>query len=202
LEQRRIGQELHDGISQELAGLSLVVDALAKQLKELPHQAELAAKVVAGLQRLEQQARALARGLVPVDVDPEGLRVALEELTNRTREQSDVSCTFESTGAPQVPDAVSATHLLRIAQEAVNNALRHGDAKNIHIALQAQANTLTLTVRDDGSGLPEPPYKGKGLGIRIMRNRASVIGGTLTIAPVEGGGTLVTCMLINGKRPN
>jgi two-component system CheB/CheR fusion protein len=135
-------------------------------------------------------------------VDPEGLRVALEELADRTRKQYRVACTFESTGQAQLPDAVAATHLLRIAQEAVNNALRHSGAKNIRIALKAQANTLTLTIRDDGSGLPEPAYKGKGLGIRIMRNRAGVIGGTLTIAPVDGSGTLVTCMLINGKRPN
>jgi PAS domain S-box-containing protein len=202
LEQRRIGQELHDSVSQESAGLSMVADALAKQLKDLPPQAELANKVVAGLQRLEQQSRALARGLILVDVDPEGLRIALDELADRTSKQYGIACTFESTGQVQLPDAVIATHLLRIAQEAVNNALRHGGAKNIHIALQAQANTLTLTIRDDGSGLPEPPYKGKGLGIRIMRNRAGVIGGTLRIAPVDGKGTLVTCMLVNGKRPN
>src|SRR5262249_19118931 len=137
LEQRRIGQELHDGVGQELAGLIMVTDALAKQLHDSPAQAELASKVVKGLQRLEQQARALARGLSPVDVDPEGLRVALEELAARICEQSGVSCTFESAGQAQLPDAVSATHLLRIAQEAVNNALRHGQAKNIHIALKA-----------------------------------------------------------------
>lgn len=202
LEQRRIGQDLHDGVGQELAGLSMMVDALAKQLKDLPAQAELAGKVVAGLLRLEQQARALARGLIPVPVDPEGIRVALEELVSRTQEQSGVDCTFESVGQPEVPDAVIATHLLRIAQEAVNNALRHGRAKNIHIALQAQTDTLSLTIRDDGSGLPEPAYKSKGLGIRIMHNRASVIGGTLTIAPVEGGGTLVTCILADSKRSN
>jgi len=200
LEQQRIGQELHDGVGQELAGLTMVADALAQQLKNLPPQAELAGKVVAGLEHLQNQSRAIARGLIPVDVDPDGLRIALEELAARTREQSGLDCTFQSIGQPDIPDEITATHLLRIAQEAVLNALRHSRAKNIHIALQAQGNTLSLTIRDDGIGLTEPPNHGKGLGIRIMRNRAAVIGGTFTIAPVEGGGTLVTCIMANGRR--
>jgi PAS domain S-box-containing protein len=200
LEQQRIGQELHDGVGQEVAGLSMVADALAKQLKDLPPQAELAGKVVAGLQRLQNQSHSLARGLVPVEVDPEGLRVALEELASRTSEVPGVSCTFEWTGQPQLTVAVTATHLLRIAQEAVNNGLRHGQARNIHIALRAKADSLSLTIRDDGIGLLGRPSHGKGLGIRIMRNRAAVIGGALTIAPAEGGGTLVTCLLANGRR--
>jgi signal transduction histidine kinase len=200
LEQQRIGQELHDGVGQELAGLTMVADALAQQLKDLPPQAELAGKVVAGLQRLQNQSHSLAQGLVPVELDPEGLRVALEELAGRTGEVPGVSCTFEWTGQPQMTVAVTATHLLRIAQEAVNNGLRHGQAKNIHIALTAKSDSLILTIRDDGFGLSGRPSHGKGLGIRIMRNRAAVIGGALTIAPAEGRGTLVTCILANGRR--
>jgi PAS domain S-box-containing protein len=200
LEQQRIGQELHDGVGQELAGLTMVADALAQQLKDLPPQAELAGKVVAGLQRLQKQSRALARGLVPVDVDPDGLHIALADLAARTREQSGVDCTFQSIGQPDIPDGITATHLLRIAQEAVLNALRHGRAKNIQIALQAQGNTLSLTIRDDGIGFPGRPNHGRGLGIRIMRNRAAVIGGTFIIAPVDGDGTLVSCMLTKGRR--
>jgi two-component system CheB/CheR fusion protein len=200
LEQRRIGQELHDGVGQELAGLTMMVDALAQQLKDQPPQAELAKKVVDGLQRLEKHARVLARGLIPVDVDPEGLRIALEDLAARTREQYGLGCTFELIGQPVIPNGITATHLFRIAQEALLNAIRHGQAKNIHIGLETQADALTLSISDDGIGLPEQPNHGKGLGIRIMRNRAGVIGATLTIAPAEGGGTLVTCMLTNGKK--
>jgi signal transduction histidine kinase len=136
---------------------------------------------------------------MPVEVDPEGLRVALEELAARTSEQSGTLCKLDCTGPVEVANAVTATHLFRIAQEAVSNALRHGHARNIHIALSAEADTLTLSVRDDGVGLPGPLDETRGLGVRIMRNRAGLIGGTLTIGPSEGGGTLVTCILSKGK---
>jgi PAS domain S-box-containing protein len=200
LEQRRIGQELHDGVGQELTGLSLMADALAGRLKDSPAAQELAAKVLAGLERVHQQVRALSRGLVPVEVDPEGLRAALAELAARTSEQSGAACTFDGAGPVQVADAATATHLFRIAQEAVSNALRHGRARHVRITLGAEADTLTLGVRDDGVGVPGPLEESKGLGVRIMRNRAGVIGGTLTIGPAEGGGTLVTCILSRGNR--
>jgi signal transduction histidine kinase len=95
--------------------------------------------------------------------------------------------------------AVIATHLLRIAQEAVSNALRHGHARHIHLGLHAEADALTLSVRDDGVGLLRLLEETRGLGLRIMRNRSAVIGGTLTVGPGEAGGTLVTCILSTGK---
>jgi PAS domain S-box-containing protein len=195
LEERRIGQELHDDVGQELTGLSLLADALAKSLHDAPA-AATAARVAAGLERVRRQVRLLARGLVPVEVDPQGLPAALEELAARTGGQGGTHCTCSCTGAARMADATTATHLLRIAQEAVSNALRHGGARHIHLGLHADAATLTLSIRDDGDGMRRPADKFKGLGIRLMCNRASLIGGTLTIGPADGGrGTLVTCIL-------
>src|SRR4029079_202359 len=130
------------------------------------------------------------------DVDPEGLRAALEELAARTRELSGIRCTFAAVGAVEVPDATTATHLLRIAQEAVNNALRHGQARYILLSLCGEGDTLLLRIRDDGVGIPArlEESKGGGVGLSIMRNRAAVIGGSLTISRAEGCGTQVTCM--------
>jgi signal transduction histidine kinase len=199
LEQRRIGRELHDGVGQELTGLSLMADALARQLKDSPAHAELAGKIVAGLERTRAQVRAMSRGLVPVELDPEGLRAALEDLAARMTEPSGAACTFECVGPVQVADAVTANHLFRIAQEAVSNALRHGRARHVHVALHAEDDTLTLTIRDDGVGVPSLIDERKGLGVRLMLNRAGLIGGTLTIGPAEGGGTLVTCILSRGS---
>jgi PAS domain S-box-containing protein len=200
LEQRRIGQDLHDGVGQELTGLCLMADGLVKQLADLPAQAELAAKIVAGLSRAHEQVRALSRGLIPVQVDPDGLRAALEDLAARTAEQSGTPCSFDSAGPVAVADAVTANHLYHIAQEAVSNALRHGRPRHVWIGLHAKDDTLTLSVRDDGIGVPAFVEAKRGLGVRIMRNRAGLIGGTLTIGPGDGGGTLVTCILSRKDR--
>jgi two-component system CheB/CheR fusion protein len=199
LEQRRIGQELHDSVGQELTGLGLLADALAQRLAKSFTEAQMATRVVAGLERVHQQVRFLSRGLVPVDVDPEGLRAALEELANRTSDLSGITCMFESVGPVQVTDAATASHLYRIAQEAVTNSLRHGQARHLEISLRAEGEALTLGVRDDGIGVPGRIEQRKGLGIRLMRNRASLIGATLTIGPAEVGGTLVRCILSRGN---
>ena len=195
-EQRRIGQELHDTVGQELTGLSLLAAALAKRTADRdPANAATAARIVEELGRVHQQVRALSRGLVPVEVDPEGLRAALEELAARTTERTGTECTFETDGAVAVEDAGTATHLLRIAQEAVANALRHGRSGRIRIALRRDPGRLALEVRDDGVGMPEGPAGEGGLGIRLMRYRAGIIGGSLAVGPAAGGGTRVTCLL-------
>jgi PAS domain S-box-containing protein len=195
-EQRRIGQELHDGVGQELTGLSLMADTLVERLETTsPTEVELAAKVLDGLGRVHGQVRALSRGLVPVEVDPEGLRAALQELAARTEDQSGVRCELECVGPVDVADSVMATNLFRIAQEAVSNALRHGHPRNIQIALHGEPGTLSLSVQDDGAGLASDSVQGKGLGIRLMRYRAGRVGGTLVVGPAAGGGTAVRCVV-------
>jgi PAS domain S-box-containing protein len=195
LEQQSIGQELHDGVGQELTGLSMMADALLKNLgQQSSDQIVLAAKVAAGLERIHQQVRDLSRGLIPVSIDPEGLGAALEDLAARTNEQTGIACTWVGSTSIRMEDSVTASHLFRIAQEAIANALRHGDAQHVTISLAEQHDgQLALTIRDDGAGIDDLLDNTKGLGIHLMRNRASLIGGQLTIERGHDGGTVVTC---------
>src|ERR1051325_8279574 len=134
MEQRRIGQELHDGVSQELTGLTLMATSLKDQLKEEVSSSEaLAGRLMAGLRQVHKHVRAVAHGLIPVDVDAEGLRSALEELADRIAQQAGVACLFHCPQPVLVKDALTATHLFYIVQEAVNNALRHGRPRQIDI---------------------------------------------------------------------
>jgi PAS domain S-box-containing protein len=197
-ERHWLGQELHDGLGQELIGLALMAGALRERLRGSMTPAEqLAEQILGGMDRVQGQVRALAQGLAAAPLDAVGLRDALAELAARTTAWHGVTCTFHA-AAVSFPDAV-APHLLRIAQEAVSNALRHGEARRIELALQADADTLTLSVRDDGNGLRETAPAVHGLGLRGMRERAAALGGALHIGPAKGGGTLVTCTLPRRK---
>jgi PAS domain S-box-containing protein len=199
LEQRRIGEELHDYLGQELAGLGMIADALATRMKETaPTESEVAARLVSGLQQAHDQLRSLCSGLVSLQLDPNQLRGALAELATRDRvlSGSGAVCTLDYDDAVHIDDRIVATHLFRIAQEAVSNAVRHGKARNIAISLRNdEESALILTVQDDGRGIQGPLDANKGVGLRIMQNRAGVLGGTLMIGPAERGGTLVTCVI-------
>jgi len=135
------------------------------------------------------------RGLLPVAVDTEGLMAALSDLADRIQQEGKAICMFDCPEPVSVADNLTATHLYLIAQEAVHNALKHGRPRNIRIVLQSN-HRLILRVQDDGIGIPAQPAENHGvLGLRIMRNRAAIIGATLTISPAEPTGTLVTCAL-------
>jgi PAS domain S-box-containing protein len=195
-EQRRIGQDLHDGVGQELTGISLMADTLATLLrKNAVPEADLAARITRGVQEALDRVRTLSRGLIPVDVDAEGLMRALAELAGRVREETGVECHFSFAGVVLVRDNEVATHLYRIAQEAVANALRHGRPKHLEIKLEVRDEHLVLTVTDDGKGIERPGGKPKGMGLQIMDYRARLLGGTLTVEPAPKGGTLVRCRL-------
>ena len=195
-EQHRIGQELHDGVNQELFALNLMSTALSLRLaKVTPAEEKQVSKITEGLTRVQRQIRALARGLVPFELDPEGLHAALEDLSERTTEHSGVVCKFDRSDPVQIADSMVATHLLCIAQEAIRNAVRHGQSRNIQLNLQQTGGRVVLSIRDDGTGLPATLNEPTGLGLRLMQHRASVIGGWLTLGPAKGGGTIVTCTL-------
>ncbi len=195
-EQHRIGQELHDGVNQELFALNLVTTAMSLRLAKVDSTEEKhASKITDALTRVQRQIRALARGLVPVELDPEGLHAALQDLAERTSEHSKVVCKLERSATVQVEESVVATHLLCIAQEAVRNAVRHGKSKNIRLSLKQAAGRVVLSIRDDGVGLTAPSNEQAGLGIRLMQYRAGAIGGWLTIGPAKDGGTVVMCTL-------
>jgi PAS domain S-box-containing protein len=196
-EQRRIGQDLHDGLGQHLAGIELMSQVLeqklaAKKLKaEASHAGELARHVRDAISRT----RLLARGLVPVVLESEGLMSALEELAENTDQMFGISCRFECKKRVLVHNPSVATHLYRIAQEAVSNAIKHGKAKRICISLQGAGDRICLAIRDNGIGMPKETGKPKGMGLRIMQSRASMMGAALTLEREPGKGTAVICSL-------
>jgi PAS domain S-box-containing protein len=196
LEQRRIGHDLHDTVGQELTALGLMADSLVEALRDnFPADVPLSEKIAQGLRRTLGQVRALARGLVPVEVDAHGLMAALSELTARVNGQAGVSCTFACKDPVPVWNNSTAIHLYQITQEAVNNALKHGRPRHIKVDLDSTDGLVTLRISDDGVGIANPPEKTEGLGLRIMRYRADLIRATLSIEPGPGGGTLVSCIL-------
>src|SRR5437763_7308509 len=176
-EQRRIGQDLHDGTGQELTGLAMMAERLAGELaaKDLP-ESKMAANIVDGLEEALSHVRALSKGLVPVEVDSEGLMIALAELASRTSDLHGVNCTFECDEPVCILDNQTAMHLYRLSQEAVNNAVKHGRGRNILISLSDNGELVALTISDDGRGFPSKREPTAGSGLRIMRYRAELIG--------------------------
>lgn len=197
LEQRRIGQDLHDSVGQELTALNILAGDLAETMRTAPAGAsKLVEQLAKGLQRSQRELRAVMRGLLPVAVDTEGLMAALTDLADRVQKEGKVSCKFDCPEPVSVADNLTATHLYLIAQEAVHNAIKHAKPRNIRILLESN-DLLLLSVQDDGIGMPTQPAENlTGLGLRIMRNRAAIIGATLTIQPAQPTGTLVTCALV------
>ena len=195
-EQRRIGQDLHDGVGQEVTGLGYLAQSLAETLsQDAPRQAELARKIVDGLRRTNEQLRAVSRGLVPVDLEAGGLASGLTDLAERTCRSTGIECSFSCREPIPPLDNQTATHLYRIAQEAVNNAMKHGRPQHIRIDIEAKDGRLILEVLDDGVGIAENQKRGEGMGLRIMGHRASLIGAILSFGPGENGGTRVRCDL-------
>jgi len=195
LEQRRIGQELHDGTQQELTGLGLLAQNLKEALSRQAStaDAELAGRLASGISAANLHVRSLAHGLIPVPVDAGTLPVALRELATNTQEIYKVSCRLDCPEPVTVRDASTATHLYRIAQEAVSNAVKHAKADTIAIRLAPVGGDLVLEVRDNGVGMvAEKPTHG-GVGLRLMEHRCTVIGGRFLIHSQEGGGTVIGC---------
>lgn len=191
-EQRRIGQDLHDGLCQQLTGVSLLSRSLQQQLDGAA--AADAVRVTQLINDSIEQTRRVTRGLHPVPDEPMGLQIALTELAASVSSTARVPCRCDCPKPVPIPNQSAATNLYRIAQEAVQNALRHAAASGIVIGLVTDERTVTLTVRDDGRGIAEP-RPGQGLGLEIMRYRAESIGGAFSVARAPEGGTVVTCAL-------
>jgi PAS domain S-box-containing protein len=201
-EQRRLGHDLHDDLCQQLAGIEFLSQRLASGLAARSAAAAPQAKEIARMvRRAMTQTRELALGLSPVRLEAEGLADALRELAVSTRKVFGCDCRFHCDPPVLVPDHTVAIHLYRITQEAVSNALRHGRARRIEIGLTAKGHALTLAVKDNGRGVPRNLAKGKGMGLRIMRYRAEVIGGALKVEPHPDGGTQVVCTVTEGLLP-
>lgn len=196
-EQQRIGQDLHDGLCQFLAGIGCAAASLRGDLAKmkLPAEAEIAAELATLLQDAVVQTRNLARGLVPVKMDEIGLACAIEELTVSITRLTGISCTFESNGSVPVLDDSVATHLYRMAQEAINNAMKHAKAKNIAVSLNGRGAKLTLQIMDDGIGISKNAPISDGMGLSIMNYRARLSGGKLQIKEGPDGGAIICCTI-------
>ena len=191
-EQRRIGQDLHDGLGQHLAGIELMAQALEQKLNSKTHAAQ-AGKIASHVRDAIRQTRALARGLSPVELDSGGLMSALNELATNVQEMFRVECVFRCDAPVLLRENTVATHLFRIAQEAVSNGIKHGRATRLELSLADCGGQLVLTIRDNGRGLPAEQAQNSGMGLRIMHYRAAVIGGSLTVQRGAEGGTTVVC---------
>jgi len=195
-EHRRIGQELHDDVGQELTGLALKTETLGELLgADAGPTGELAREIVAAVDRIRGKVRALSRGLIPTEIDAPALGAALEGLALQIDETEGMSCRFRCEGQQRVADSATATQLYRVAQEAVGNLVRHSGAEHVEIGLTSDETATVLEVRDDGHGIPPEPKDKRGMGLQIMRYRAGLIGAALSVESSPGEGTRVTCRL-------
>ncbi|MHC4199299.1 MAG: sensor histidine kinase [Planctomycetota bacterium] len=213
-EQRRIGQDLHDGVGQILSGVAFMSRALERKLAATLGPEDNGAADAAQIAKIAEEAmaqtRSMARVLNPVRLEAGGLTSALGEMASDFEKVFGVTCTLEHDAGVTIDDDAVATHLYRIAQEATTNAVRHGRAKHILIGLSCGSDQGTLTVQDDGTGFSEadtvvddagrvrstetPDDAAMGMGLPIMNHRARVIGGELTIRRRPEGGALIMCV--------
>lgn len=217
-EQRRIGLELHDGTGQELTGLSLVAGTLLNLMTAVPmmesdgqrvrqldeasftRMCEIAKRLNEKVSEANRLVHQLSHGIMPVQIDAEALRSALDELAVSIHSPPTVSCRFDCPLPVMTANNTTATHLYRIAQEAVNNAVKHSQANEICISLRQSDDQIVLEVNDDGVGIDaidsrsDFTLKDRGMGLRTMQYRAGIIGGTLQVERRETGGTLVRCV--------
>jgi len=200
-EQRRIGHDLHDGVCQQLAAITYLVDILGDRLeqKRAPESAE-AQRIGNMINETNAEARSVARGLFPVRLEEHGLVRALEELAGAASSRYRVVCRFVGQAILTKVDSEVELHLYYIVQEALLNAVNHGKATSVIVTLAPERDRLKLTVQDNGMGF-EISGKGRsGMGIRIMRYRAKVIGATLELQSQVHQGTQVTCVFNPSSR--
>ena len=192
-ERRHIGQDLHDGLGQHLTGIELMVQALERKLEiSSKEDAVHAAKISQHVREAIRQAKSLSRGLSPVDLEANGLMSALQELAGTIRDIFRIDGSFHARAPVLLRDNNAATHLFRIAQEAVSNAVKHGKPRTIQIELDRGDRAIILSVSDDGHGFIHGK-ESRGMGLRIMSYRAGMIGGSLAIESTVEKGTKVIC---------
>lgn len=200
-EQRRIGHDLHDGVCQQLVAIAYLTDILADRLlKKGDAAASDAERICALINEAIGQTRGVARGLFPVRLEENGLVSALEELAANASSLFRVQCRFSCQEALPEMENGAALHLYYIAQEAVLNAAKHGKAASVDVALCRAHDRFVLTVQDDGQGISSSDSSRAGMGIRIMRYRARVIGATFDLKSQPGRGTQVTCAFYPAAR--
>ncbi len=198
-ERREIGRDLHDALGQIITGISLLSKSLAKKLSGVDASLAEEAEAIAGMSaEAMAEAKRLAYGAFPTELEKQGLLVALTQIAETSHRVYHIEALFSGPAhwAPLARDVE--LHLYRIAQESVANAIKHGKPRRVQISLQRDRDGITLTVIDDGIGLPAKRDTSRiSMGLDIMRHRANLIGGTFAIAPRKDGlsGTEVRCCI-------
>lgn len=191
-EQRRIGQDLHDSLCQQLAGIGFLCKAIETKIAEGSSVSVAeAAEVVNHLDEAITLTRGYARGLNPVRLESNGLVYALSELAVTTEKIYGIPCTFDYNKKILIKDNAAALHLYRIVQEALNNAIKHGNPTRIEITIRSDGKTNILAVKDNGKGFSGGAPQ--GMGLNIMDYRAAMIGAELSVDSKPGRGTTVAC---------
>lgn len=194
-ERQRIGQDLHDSIGQTLTGISLLSQSLSNTLMRDGYQGSGDASQISGLaDEASNQIRQISRGLMPSEIVRHGLCASLRELARVTTTSCGIMCEVRLDEAIRFPDVAVEMHLYRIAQEAINNSVRHAAASQIDIVVSSENGMSQLEVVDNGRWV-EPEANVIGIGLKTMEYRASAVGGQLHIGTSPQGGTRVTCRL-------
>jgi len=193
-ERQRLGRELHDGLCAALTATKLQIGLLERKLgREGKVNAKEAQELELELNHAIEQAREMAHALNPVPEISKGLAAALAELAARIRTATGLGCVCECNPRVNVADPDTSQHLYRIAQEAVQNASKHGKGRRIRIKLTTQGGRVVLAVHNDGAAFRPAPGLARGMGLSNMKARAELMGGTLEVRPGRVGGTVVTC---------
>jgi two-component system, LuxR family, sensor kinase FixL len=192
-ERQNLGRELHDTLGQQLTGIALLINALKEPRRRGRSTVDLLTRLESSIEEAKMQIRNIAKGISPVDIDAQGLSVALDELVHKTQTDHGLSCRFEAAEGLWVPNNLVATQLYFIAREGVTNAVLHAHATRIVVQLLLTRGGLRLVVQDNGRGMPPDAENGGGTGLGIMRHRCGLIGGVLRIKKPPGGGVQLVC---------
>jgi len=195
-ERQRIGQDIHDSLCQLLIGIEFKAQFLSQELREkaaVGH--ELASEIAKLAREAATSARDIAKGLAPLAMSTSDLIASLMDLAQNTGKNTPITCQFHLIGEPVIPNPSFAIQLYRIAQEAVNNVIKHSGASHIDITFGETSGTIFLQVEDNGIGMKIKDGINKGLGFRSMLYRAGMIGANLSIDSLPGKGTKIICSL-------
>ena len=200
-ERVQIGQDLHDGLGQHLTGITFLSRALENKLTTLGiPEAKEAGEISKLVMQALAQTRNLARGIFPVELEESGLVQALKELAATVEKLFTITCTVECDDKLVIRNRTVENHLFRLAQEAINNSVKHGKAKNVTVSLKRSESLpegAALAIADDGVGFDTQACKATGLGLRLMGYRAQKIGATLEVQAAQPNGAIVTCSFSN-----
>jgi PAS domain S-box-containing protein len=194
-EQHRFGQDLHDGLGQELAGIAMLGDVHARQLQAEGHPlAAAAAQIATYIRSSIDSSRRLAKGLYPIELDRYGLLFALKDLASQTSQRSGICCELLQRGDAPHLEKSAEIHIYRIVQECIGNAVKHAQPRHIRIDSSARDGMHIFIVTDDGVGFDKATVV-SGMGLHLIEYRARVIGAEITIERPAQGGSRITCRL-------